>query len=139
MKPAPELRQLTLRLYAAIASGDVAALDRFFSDQDEALLIGTDPDEWWTGHATIVRAFRTQMEEMGGGFPLVAGQPQAYADGNVGWVADRDARFQMPDGTEVPFRLTLVLHREAGTWRIVQQHVSFGLRNEEALGKALTV
>jgi class 3 adenylate cyclase len=36
-------------------------------------------------------------------------------------------------------RLTAVFHLERGEWRVVQSHLSFPQRNEEALGASLTV
>lgn len=102
------------------------------------LVIGTDPEEWWKGREAAYRAFTVQMEEMGGGFPIVASDPIAYEEGAVGWAADQP-RLQSPDGTEAPFRLTVVYHKEQDGWKIVQTHASMGIRNEEALGKVLTV
>jgi ketosteroid isomerase-like protein len=78
------------------------------------------------------------MQDMGGGFPIEAAELQAFSEGEVGWAADRP-RLTMPDGSEISFRLTAVLHREDGDWRVVQWHSSFGVANEEALGKELTV
>jgi ketosteroid isomerase-like protein len=37
----------------------------------------------------------------------------------------------------VPFRLTAVFRREANGWKIIQQHLSIGIRNEEVVGKEL--
>jgi excisionase family DNA binding protein len=60
----------------------------------------------------------------------------AFEEGTVGWLADRGA-FVLPDGREAPFRITMVLHREDCAWKIVQEHASIGVRNEEALGVEL--
>ncbi len=60
----------------------------------------------------------------------------AFEEGTVGWVADQGT-FRMPDGTEVPFRMTVVVHREDGDWKVVQEHASIGVRNEDALGVEL--
>ena len=46
--------------------------------------------------------------------------------------------FVLPDGTEVPFRLTAVV--PAGGWRMadpVQAHASIAVGNEEVLGTEL--
>jgi ketosteroid isomerase-like protein len=134
MTPSPELRDLTLRFYDAATRGDHAALATLYAA--DALLIGTDPTEWWTGTDTIARVFQAQIEAMGGSMPIVPGDPRAYAEGAVGWAADQP-RFRMPDGTEVPFRFTAVFRKEADGWKVVQQHVSIGVPNEEALGKEL--
>jgi hypothetical protein len=43
----------------------------------------------------------------------------------------------MPDGSEVPFRITAVFHHEGGTWKLVQEHASVAMSNEDALGVEL--
>jgi hypothetical protein len=135
MEPSTELRDLTLRLYEALASGDHAFLDRHFSGRSGVLTIGTDPQEWWTDREAAMRVFRAQLEEIGG-FPIAAGDPQAYTEGSVGWVADQP-RVTLP-GTDMRLRLTGVLHREGEDWKIVQWHISMGVPNEQALGQELT-
>ncbi len=100
--------------------------------------IGTDPGEWWTGHDDLVRAFRVQMAEMGGGLPFSAGDPQAYEEGTVGWMADR-ATVHPTGGQAIPARLTATFRREGGAWRMVQFHVSMGAANAATLGKELTI
>ena len=75
------------------------------------------------------------MEEAGA-FAFVPGDPQVFREGSVGWVADR-ATFKLPDGTERPVRITVVLHKENGEWKIVHVHGSFGIPNEEAFGQEL--
>ena len=63
--------------------------------------------------------------------------PKAFTEGTVGWAADRPTF--VVGGKEIPLRLTLVLHREGGEWKVVQLHSSIGVPNEEAFGKELTV
>jgi ketosteroid isomerase-like protein len=127
-----------LRIYRALGVGDAGAIAALFSREPGVLAIGTDPAEWWDGHETITSVFQAQMRDMGGGFPIEAAELQSFSEGDAGWAADRP-RLTMPDGSEVSFRLTAVLRREDGDWRVVQWHSSFGVANEEALGKELTV
>lgn len=67
-------------------------------------MVGTDPNEWWADYATIIKIFKTQLKEMSG-IQVIAGNPQAYHDGNFGWVADRP-KLRLPDGKEIPLRQT---------------------------------
>ncbi len=62
---------------------------------------------------------------------------RAYREDMVGWVADQGTS-TLPDGSEVPFRLTAVFHQENGDWKLIQEHASLGVSNEEALGEELT-
>ena len=84
MEHSDELRDLTLRLYEAEATGDLSFIERNFSRQEGAVYVGSDPNEWWEGFEAFVEAMRAQSEAMGG-MQIVAGQLQAYREGNVGW------------------------------------------------------
>ena len=77
-----------------------------------------------------------QTEAMGGGFPVETGDPVAYSEGDVGWIADRP-RLTGPDGSALPFRLTVVTVRTGGDWKIAQMHFSIGVPNEQAFGEEL--
>jgi ketosteroid isomerase-like protein len=130
METAPEIRQLLLDYYAASASGDVAFLEQFISSDPQALVIGTDPGEWWAGGAQIVATWSAAWRSRGG-FPVVGADPQCYRAGPVAWAADQ-AAFKLPDGRQLPFRLTVVLHQEHARWRLVQAHFSFGVPDTRA-------
>jgi ketosteroid isomerase-like protein len=139
MEHSDELRDLTLRFYEAATTGDLSFFDQHVSRQEGAVFVGTDPSEWWEGFEALREAMRAQSEAMGGGgLQIVAGQLQAYREGSVGWVIDRDASFRLPDGTEIPFRSTVVFRREEGEWKLVHAHSSIGVRNEEMFGEDVT-
>ena len=137
VQPSEELRDLTLRLYEAEATGDISFIERHYSRQDGAVYIGSDPDEWWEGLESFVEAMRAQSEAMEG-MQIVSGQLQAYREGSVGWSIDRDALFRLPDGTEVPFRNSAVFLREDDGWKLIHAHSSIGVRNEEMFGEDVT-
>jgi hypothetical protein len=136
MEQSTELKDLYLRICDALSSGDYSFAERYFSQSDGVLAIGTDQTEWWDGYATITRMFKAQLEELNGS-QLLADTPQAYSDGAIGWIAGQP-KFKLPDGTEFPVRLTAVFQKENNDWKIVQWHVSFGTSNEYIVGKALT-
>ncbi len=139
MEHSDEIRDLTLRIYEATTTGDLSLVEHYVSRQEGAVFIGTDPNEWWEGFEAFVEAMRAQAEAMGGsGLQIVPGQLQAYREGNVGWVIDRDASFRLPDGTEIPFRNTVVFHREDGEWKLVHEHASIGVSNEDIFGEDVT-
>ncbi len=120
-----------LRFYDSLASGDASFIDRHFSVAEGARGVGTDPGEWWQG-ARVAGAWKEQLEAMGGRMPLVAGDPEAYVEGTVGWVADRPT-MQLPGGA-IGVRLTAVFHEEDGEWKLVQAHGSLGVPNEDPSG-----
>ncbi|MDQ3587026.1 MAG: nuclear transport factor 2 family protein [Actinomycetota bacterium] len=131
MDRSPELRDLVLRFYEALSNGDASFIDSHFSVAQAARGVGTDPEEWWQG-PRVADAWKEQLKAMGGAMPLVPGEPEAYVEGTVGWVADRPT-LQL-EGGAVPARLTLVFHQEDGEWKLVQTHGSLGVPNEEPPG-----
>jgi hypothetical protein len=137
MNKSDELKELVLRSYEALTGADHDFYAATMSQQDGVLAIGSDPDEWWAGYETITSVFKVQMEEMSG-ITIVDSDPQVFSEGSVGWAADR-FMLRFPDGTQVPFRVTMVLHQEGGEWKIVQWHGSIGVPNEQAIGQELTV
>ena len=136
MQRSQELVDLLTEFYRAAQASDMSAIERLISHGDGVLMIGTDPQEWWSGYDEIRRVFMAQTEEMGG-FPLSACEPVAYAEGTMGWIADRPT-LTLPDG-EMEARISFVAHLEDGQWKLVHGHFSIGVPNEEALGQELTV
>lgn len=138
MEPSVELRNAVLRWYESESSGDVKAFEHLFSHQPGILFIGTDPEEWWSDFDVIQRVFTAQLQELGPKIKIIPGDLHAFVEGTVGWAAD-SAKLRLPNGQEIPIRSTMVFHREAGEWKVVQHHASIGARNEDALGTNLTV
>ena len=60
MEQSADLKEHMLRAYEAIAKGDSSSFERHLSRQDGVLVIGTDPQEWWTGQADIMQVLRSQ-------------------------------------------------------------------------------
>ena len=137
MEQADELAALTRRLYRAVEAGDTATVDRHVSGRPDALFIGTDPAEWWEGAGPFLAAMRGQAEAIGGQIRLTTGQLRAYREGDVGWVIDDGPTLRFPDGNEVRARHSLIYRREDGEWRLVHEHISFGVPNEAVLRQAV--
>jgi len=114
MKPSTEVRNAALRLYESMATGDVGSFERLFSRESGVLAIGTDPGEWWAGHDTIIEAFKAQVQ--GSGTRKVEpGDLNAFAEGSVGWAADRRT-MRLADGKESTIRETFLFHQKDGDW-----------------------
>lgn len=135
MKRCTEVEELTRRIYAGMRAADLGTVTGTISQQEPLVWIGTDPQEWWTGYDTMVEVFRGQLDATGG-FDIVSDDPVGLQEGDVAWVADQPA-LRLPDGSEIPVRITAVAHREGDGWRFVQWHASIGVGNEEALGQEL--
>ena len=134
MEQAPELTDITRRIYEAISRGDADLLDQVLSHHQGLVFIGTDPTEWWEDRAPLRQALAAQAAA---GITAIPGRIRAYREGSVGWVADQPT-FQLPDGTALPARITAVYHQEHGGWRLVQAHTSIGAGNQETIGTDLS-
>lgn len=122
MDECSELLELVRRFYDGINRQEPAAVASLISDDEAALLVGTEGADWWVGGGVIADVLSEKIVT-NVGFELVGDDPRAYAEDGVGWFADRPL-FRMTDGTTVPTRLTGVAVRDAGVWRVVQGHWS---------------
>ena len=136
MERSDELRDVMLQFYSALSSGDLSFIDRHFSTADEVRGIGTDPHEWWSGRK-LIDVWKEQIAALGGTMPITAGDLEAFAEGDVGWVADRPT-LDVGDGNPVAIRLTAVFRKEGEDWKLVQSHGSIGLPNESTFGELPT-
>jgi SnoaL-like protein len=130
MERSTEIADTLRSLYIAVSNGDVATMTGLVSAREGLVFIGTDPDEWFDESGTVLEMLKAQASA---GVKVRGGDIAAFEEGTVGWVADRGA-FVMPDDSEVPFRITAVFRREQGSWKIVQEHASVAITNEDALG-----
>ena len=129
MEESVEIENIVLGLYESISKGDIGALEDLFSQQYGILAIGSDPAEWWAGHETILRAFAAQPRGAGAK-PILTGEINAFVEGTVGWASELRTISRAKD-KEMKVRHTFVFHLEGGTWKIVQLHISIGVRNAE--------
>jgi hypothetical protein len=128
MEQSPELREL----YNQLVRGDLrnTPFDQLTSTTPAVSIIGTDPAEWSTNRAEIVQAMDAQRQAGDQGVQTIPTDPQAWAEGDLGWVVDRP-RVRLPNGAEVQLRITTIFHREGGTWKGVHQHASIGVPNDQ--------
>src|SRR5215469_619011 len=98
MEQSAELREL----YNQLVRGDLrnTPFDQLTSTRPAVSIIGTDPTEWSTDRAAIVQAMDAQRQASDQGVQTIPTDPQAWAEGDLGWVVDRP-RLRLPNGTEV--------------------------------------
>jgi uncharacterized protein (TIGR02246 family) len=127
-----EVRQVIRNWLAAARAWDRAALERLFADDPTAIHFGTASDETYIGSATYLRAMEQQhtatIPDMA--FDFLPGSPVVQARDNVAWVVGQ-ARISgtTPHHRYFQFdtRVTFVLERIEGAWRIVHSHYSIGV------------
>jgi hypothetical protein len=126
MRQSAEVREAMLRFYDRLSASDVASFDRLVSQEPATLVIGTAPGEWVTERDRLRFGFEAE------GVRIEAGEPLGYEEGSLGWVVDQP-RFFLPDGSAMQTRLTAVLRREGGAWKLVHMHVSVGVPDDEVV------
>ncbi|MDO8483479.1 MAG: nuclear transport factor 2 family protein [Candidatus Limnocylindrales bacterium] len=128
MQSSAEVRGTMLRFYEQLSAKDVASLDRLVSSDPATLVIGTAPGEWVTERDRLRYGF--EVEGLG-----IEPGPSAtgHERGDVGWFVD-EPTYIFPDGSRMQSRMTAILQREDGDWRIVHMHVSVGVADEEVVG-----
>lgn len=118
-------RDAVVRFYERVSANDADSFDDVVSMGDATLVIGTAPGEFVRERERLLFGF--QLE----GYALSAGpQPQGYEEGDLGWVVD-EPTLHMPDGSAIQTRLTAIVHRIDGAWKLVHAHFSVGVPDDE--------
>ena len=125
-----EVRKVFDEMLEAQNAGDAGRLRCMLSDRRDAVHIGTDAQEWWTSDQVV-----GAVAAAGGGDDIraVADGIDVHVQGDVAWAEGR-GRFTRAGGGERPVRMTGVLIREDGQWKIVQSHASIGVPNADIFG-----
>jgi hypothetical protein len=131
------MAEILTRLYAAFDTGDATVWSESLAP--DVVLIGTDETEWWVGKEVALPVLRAQAAEMhGAGIRVTDSDPQIGSNGNTVWAADHPM-MTLPDGSQVPLRLTMVAALDEDSLLIRQGHLSVGAPNEEVVHQTLTV
>ena len=136
MQPSAELVAVSKRLFAALSASDLEALHGVIAHDDDVLVIGTDPDEWWAGPQTVHGILDAQLRELAG-WSWAPTSLVAYESGETGWAAAR-VRVTFPDGSRQDLRTTIVFDLDRAQWKVVQWHISIGVANEDTVDIPLT-
>jgi hypothetical protein len=125
MQQSGDVREAMLRFCDRLSAGDVASFDELVS-REAALIIGTAPGEWVDDRERMKFGFEAE------GVRLEPDDPLGYEEGSMGWVVDQPT-FVFPDGSAIQTRLTAVMRREDGRWKLVHAHFSVGVPDEEVV------
>ena len=127
MHESTEVRDAVLDFYRGVSNKEVERFDEIVSASPATLVIGTAIGEWVTERPRLRFGFEAE------GLSVEAGRnPIGYAGGDMGWFVD-EPRFVLPDGSAYRTRLTAVVRREDGRWKIVHMHWSVGVPDEEVI------
>lgn len=125
---AEEVRAAVGEMIAAQNAGDAGRLRLLLSERPDAVHIGTDPEEWWTSKEILDEV--AAGGDGDGDIQVVADDLDAHVQGDVAWVEGRGRFTNRSDGQR-PVRMTGVLVRDHGRWRMVQSHASIGVPNAD--------
>jgi SnoaL-like domain len=122
------VERLLVRFYDALRDPQQDAVAGLFVSDAETLFVGTDPAEWFTGAESIVSELSTMLSDTGG-IDLIQTDPRAHQQGPTAWVADQPL-FLLPDGAQIPVRVTATACVIDEEWRFVQMHLSLGINTD---------
>ena len=126
MQQSAEVRDAMLHYYERLSASDLTSFDELVSQDPATLIIGTAPGEWITEREGLRHGFEIE------GVRFEDKVPIAYEEGSLGWVVDQPTLF-FPDGSAIQTRLTVIMHREEGRWKLVHMHLSVGVPDEQVL------
>ena len=126
MAPSSEITSTMLEFYRRMLAGEAEEANDLIS-RDPALVFIGSAGEWIDDQETL----RSGKQQPGEG--LLAGpHPTAWARGDVGYFIDQPT-WLFADGSKAEMRLSAVLQREAGGWRIVQVHQSVAVPDDQCV------
>lgn len=125
-----EVRKVIEETLEALNAGDAPRLRSMLSERPDGVHIGTDGEEWDTSKQVV-----DAVAAAGGAddIQVVADDIDIHIQGDVAW-AEGHGRFTRAGGGERPARMTWVLIRENGQWKVVQSHASIGVPNADTFG-----
>jgi hypothetical protein len=121
MQDSPGVRDGILQFYERFSTGDPEEFARGIADVPGVSVIGTAPGEGHDNRRDWVDAYQEGIAELG--LRLEGDDPRGFEEGSFGFGTDTPS-FVMPDGSRLPTRLTAVLGRADGEWKIVHLHFS---------------
>ena len=134
MEKSEEIKNLILKAAKAYEQGDADFWVNIVAQQEDALVIGSSPNEVFKGYDTIVKMLK---EDWGAKKPFTVTMLdiQAFSEGTVGWYVVKSI-YKYDNGSELPLRINGVMHKENGVWKLLLQNFTLEVPNDK-MGKVL--
>jgi len=127
-----EVKGVVNDLLAAYSARDIDAAMGAFSHRDDVMVYGTGADEKRVGRAQIQAQFQRDWAQSDA-VEITVDWMHVSGSGNIAWAAiDGAVHAKAEDGEmTIPVRITMVLEKEKGSWKIVQGHFSMPALTQE--------
>ena len=124
-----EIESIVKSIYNAFEALDAHRLDENFSHTDTLTAFGTDEDEFFYGWEKYKSVHEVQFRALKS-FRFTSTDLRAFEHGDSAWFSDMvhwQIETKAGEKVDSKMRITGVLVKDQGKWRIVQWHVSKGL------------
>jgi len=126
MAPSSEITSTMLEFYRRMLAGEADDANDLISRDPAIVFIGSAGE--WIDDQDVLRSGK---QEPGEGV-IPGPDPSGWERGDVGYFVDRPT-WVFADGTKAEMRLSAVLQREAGGWRIVSVHQSVAVPDDQCV------
>ena len=124
MEPSASIVEAMLEFYRERSVANASAFDDLIAAAD-VVFLGTAGHEWFEDRERMRMAFGFE------GVRFTPGpNPRAWSEGDVGFFIDTPT-MEIAEG-RIRVRTTVVMHREAGRWKVIHAHYSVGIPDELA-------
>jgi ketosteroid isomerase-like protein len=124
-----EIEAIVKKIYNAFEALNADNLDENFSHTERLTAFGTDDDEFFYGWEQYKSVHKVQFKAVKT-FRFTSTDLRCFENSEAGWFSDRvhwQIETKAGEKIDTKLRITGVLVREQGMWRVVQWHVSQGL------------
>jgi len=124
-----EIETVIQKIYSAFEALDATKLDENFSHSETLTAFGTDEDENFYGWEKYKSVHEVQFKAVRS-FQFKSTDRRVFEHDDTAWFSDRvhwKIETKTGETVDTKVRITGVLVKENGNWRIVQWHVSQGV------------
>lgn len=132
--PKDELSLIIRDWYYSASEAQAEAFLEFFLDSDNTVYIGSDPQEQWYGISEIKANFQDNFKKYGK-WTIMSKNLVVHQVGDAAYFTDEvefSARYGGSSLAE-DGRMSGVLVKKDGKWKIALAHFSFGIPNDQLL------
>lgn len=128
MESSTELLNVVHRFFEVISDRDYSGIEALLSNHEGVVIIGSDPNDWYIGKEAFMNGLKSEFNANPQKVTHEISDAEVYVEGVAGWFAGK-VSLVLRNGKRIPFRWTLVFHRNDNNWIITQMHASIAIPN----------